>query len=351
MKKLFAIALVFLLVISLTNSLQSAYADCKEWKVPKDFATIQEAIDDVRVEDGDVIVLYPGEYAGAVVTKAVEIRGGRRGRGRGRDGDSRDGDSRDRDKRGAVINSGPLLTPFQPCGNIVLNIGFKFGFAGDQKGSGATINNLTFKDVAFPVFSRGADDVTVINCKMINPVQGVTNWAGTGWIICGNNVKDLRSANGGGIGVLVGDRTGGAGVTGGKVTCNIVFNNKICGKLHVAPCDGGGYDGTGIVLFADWRFGSLGALGIENNMIFKNKICLKSDNPNVVDVNAIELTEAENLGGIVIKGNRICFNNLKKTESKIVLSPLGLDNPVNKICNNYGNHRGHGLCSTHRKCY
>ncbi len=324
MKKMFTIFLVFALAISLLNFTSSAYA--KSWGVPRDFATIQEAIDDASVEDGDTIMVGRGNHAGATVTKAVKLIS----------------------RCGAVINSGPLLTTFQPCGTIVLNIGFKFGFAGDPKGSGAMISGFMFKDIAFPVFSRGADDVTVIRCKMIDPIQGVTNWAGTGWIVCDNIIKDLRSANGGGIGILVGDSTGGAGVTGGKVTCNMVLNNKIFGTLHVAPCDAGGYDGTGIVLFADWRYGRSGALGIENNVIIKNKVSLKSDNPSVVDVNAIELTEAENPGNIVITGNKICFNNLCKTKSKIVLSPEDLDS-VNQIHNNFGNKRCYKQC--YRKCF
>jgi hypothetical protein len=218
-----------------------------------------------------------------------------------------------------------------------LDIGFQFGFAGYPPGSGATISHLKFEGVAFPIFSRGADNVTVTQCTMVNPIQGVTNWAGNGWEISHNVITDLRSANGGAIGIIVGENSGGV------VSNNVVSHNKISGTLHVATCDGGGYDGTGIVLFADWRYGRSGAEAIEYNRVVKNKISLASDNPNIVNVHGIELTEAQNPGSIVIKNNAIGFNDLRGTESQIALSPPGLDNPENDISRNLGNNRGHGL--------
>ena len=302
------VAAAFLLALGTT-------AQAVTWQVPGDFATIQEAVDDVGVLAGDRIMVGPGQHAGATVTKAVEIKG----------------------ESGAIINSGPLLTTYQPCGTIVLYIGFQFGFAGDPPGNGATISQLQFQDVAFPVFSRGADDVTVTQCIMEDPIQGVSNWGGSRWEISHNTITDLRSANGGGIGILIADGSGGV------VSDNIVSHNTISGTLHVASCDGGGYDGTGIVLFADWRYGRAGASSIEDNRVVKNKISLTSDNQTVVNVHAIELTEHSNPGGIVITDNAIGFNDLRGTESQIVLSPSSLDNPVNDISRNLGDNRGHGL--------
>jgi hypothetical protein len=310
MKRLLIICVAAAFVTALGNTVQAA-----TWNVPGDFATIQEAIDDVGVLDGDKIIVGPGQHAGATVTKAVEIKG----------------------ESGAIINSGPLLNAYNPCGTIVLNIGFQFGFAGDPPGSGATISQLKFEDVAFPVFSRGADDVTVTQCAMEDPIQGVTNWGGSRWEISHNTITNLRSADGGGIGILVGDSSGGI------VSDNFVSHNTISGTLHVAPCDGGGYDGTGIVLFADWRYGRDGALSIEYNRIVKNKISLTSDNPDIVNVHAIELTEHSNPGDVVITNNAIGFNDLRGTESQIVLSPSSLDDPVNDISRNLGENRGQGL--------
>jgi len=287
-------------------------AQAASWDVPGDFATIQEAINDTQVIDGDRIMVGAGRHAGATVTKAVEIKG----------------------EGGAIIDSGPLLSASMPCGTIVLNTGFFF--EGGGAGSGATISHLNFEGVAFPVFSRGADNVTVTQCTMAAPIQGISNWSGGSWEVSHNEITGLRSANGGGIGILVADGSGG------EVKDNVVSHNKVLGTLHVAECDGGGYDGSGVVLYADWRYGRHGAQSISGNRIVKNKISLVSDNPDVVDVNAIELTESENPGGIVITGNAVGFNDLRGTASQLLFSPATLDDPINEISRNLGENRGHG---------
>ena len=46
-----------------------------DWTVPKQFATIQEAVDSSLVLAGDRILVSSGDHAGAQVLKAVEIRG------------------------------------------------------------------------------------------------------------------------------------------------------------------------------------------------------------------------------------------------------------------------------------
>ena len=45
------------------------------WNVPKDFATIQEAIDSPDVTDGDTIRVSPGNHFGAFINKSVTIKG------------------------------------------------------------------------------------------------------------------------------------------------------------------------------------------------------------------------------------------------------------------------------------
>ncbi len=78
-------------------------AGAAEWHVPGQFPTIQAAIDSSSVHDGDTITVSSGRHKGATVTKAITIRGL----------------------------------------------------------SGATITSLHFLGVAFAVFSRGADFVSV----------------------------------------------------------------------------------------------------------------------------------------------------------------------------------------------
>lgn len=273
-----------------------------ELYVPNQYATIQEAVDDAI--EGDIIFVGPGSFAGAVIEKGIELRGIGR----------------------ALINDGPILAPGTPIGD--LNIGFFF--PGGYNGDGTIISHFEFDILEFPVFSRGADNVTVEHCKMSNPIQGITNWIGNGWKIEHNEIIDLQTLNGGGIGILIGDnslRTGG-------IFGNVISHNTIKGTLKVWSGDGGGYDGTGIVLFSDERGSRVGAESIHNNMVSFNKISLTSDTPGVVDVNAIELTDTQNIEDTnLIFDNTVKKNVLKGNAEAIVYTPLSLEF-VNNILNN-----------------
>jgi hypothetical protein len=181
------------------------------------------------------------------------------------------------------------------------------------------------------------NDVTVEHCTFLKSIQAVSNWRGNGWIISHNDIVDLRSRNGGGIGILIGD------YAGGTVENNIVSYNNISGTLFVYPADGGGYNGSGIVLYADFRWGATGSHGIKNNTIVHNKISLVSDTPDVVDVAAFEMTDTrddENFA--VIIDNVVGFNDFRGTAIQIVLTPENLGDS-NDISRNLGDNRGHGL--------
>ena len=133
-----------------------------------------------NAQAGDRILVASGEYAGAVVTKAVEIRGM--------------GDAR--------IVSGPTH-PY----NSELEFGFLIGaFLDGAGGNGVTIAQLTFEEtVDIPVYSRGANNVTVSHNLFLNNYQGVTNRGGSGWNISHNTFRDLRTSNGGGIAIVLAD--------------------------------------------------------------------------------------------------------------------------------------------------
>jgi hypothetical protein len=286
---------------ALGNTTQAA-----NWLIPDDFTTIQEAIDSDDVLDGDTIVVNPGNHTGAYVDKSVKIKG----------------------EDGAVINDGPM----HPAG---LSMGFRL-LAGSD---GATISHLSFTVDLAIMNGDGVDYVSVQHCTFTDTIQAVSNWSGSGWQISYNVITDLRTRNGGGIGILVADRFGGI------VESNIVSHNKISGTLHVWENDGGGYAGSGIVLYADFRWGMAGAEAIKNNVVIKNKVSLVSDNPNVVDVVAFELTDTRDdgiLGPLTIFDNSIGFNDLRGTVWQIALSPENLDE-VNDISRNLGDNRGHGL--------
>ena len=307
MKRLITICTVTVLVLALASIVNAA-----TWGVPADFPTIQEAIDSTLVIDGDKIMVGSGNHAGAVVTKAVEIKG----------------------EGGAAINTG------MPYGPTMTG----FYFPSEGGGGGATISHLQFDEaVGFAIMSGGVDDVTITQCTLNNTLQGISNWRGSGWEISHNVFIDLRSANGGGIAILIGDYS----AMEGGVNDNVVSHNKITGTLHVAPDDGGGYNGTGIVIYADFRWGAAGAESMTGNRVAKNKVSLVSDTPDVVDVDAIALSQAyypadpPDLLPKVIYDNAIGFNDLRGTVLQLDITP-GLE-AYNKISRNLGDNRGHGL--------
>jgi hypothetical protein len=214
-----------------------------------------------------------------------------------------------------------------------------FRLFGDSDGT--TISHLRFT-VDLPIITatnERVDNVTVTQNTLIDPIQGISNWLGSGWEITQNEIVDLRTRCGGGIGILVGEYNGGV------VTDNVVSHNKIRGTVQVSPTDCGGYNATGIVIYADYRFGRSGATHIAHNRVVKNDIALTSDTPAVVDVVAVELTEAGDPDPLthVIHDNAVGFNDLRGTTLQLALTPSALDNPVNDISRNLGDDRGHGL--------
>jgi hypothetical protein len=296
---------ILAVVVALVIAATPAAAQGKVWKVPANFATIKAALESPKVKDGDTLMVGPGQFAGAYVNKQVTIKGVGR----------------------AEINSGPLHSS-----------GMDMGFRLLAGSSGASIENLTFT-VDLAIMNGGAvSNVTVTQNRFLNAVQAVSNWRGNGWDISHNEIIDLRSNNGGGIGILIGDYMGGV------VQDNLVANNTIAGTLHVSPVDGGGYAGSGIVIYADFRYGGAGANSLSYNRVIKNKVSLVSDTPAVVDINAFELTDSRDdaLLDPVIHNNAIGFNDFRGTEQQILLTPASLD-LVNDISRNFGENRGHGL--------
>jgi hypothetical protein len=275
-----------------------------EWRVPGDFATIQEAVDSPDVSAGDVIIVRRGFHAGALVTKSVEIRG----------------------EGGAVINSGPLHSS-----------GMAQGFRLLDGSQGTTISHLTFQVELAIISGASVDRVTVSQNRFLNANQAVTNWGGSGWDISHNEIVDLQTNCGGGIGILVGDYN----ATPDGVRDNVVSHNKVSGILHVAAGDCGGYTGAAIVIYADFRWDGLGAVALAYNKVTNNKVAVVSDNPALVDINAFEMTDTHHVLG-VIYDNAVGFNDFRGTASQIDLSPLELAS-VNLLSRNLGENRGHGL--------
>jgi hypothetical protein len=310
-----AASLIFFLFISCQQSQNPTEFDLSinqaitgtAYYVPGDFSTIQDAIDDPTVMEGDIIRVMPGNHDGAYVTKSVVIKG----------------------DDGAVINSGPM----HPAG---LSMGFRF-LAGS---GGSKISHLTFEVDLAIMNGAAVNGVTITQCTFNNTIQAVSNWVGSNWKISHNTISDLRTRNGGGIGILVAD------FSGGVVENNIISFNKISGTLHVDPNDGGGYAGSGIVIYADFRWGRAGAQEIKFNRVVQNKISLISDTPAVVDVVAFELSDTrDDINAVpypVLFNNYIGFNDFRGTTLQIALTPEDLANH-NTFSRNLGDNRGLGL--------
>jgi hypothetical protein len=277
-----------------------------DWRVPGDFATIQDAVASPSVADGDRILVGPGLFAGALIDKPVHIQG---------------------QGRTTTIASGPDHSS-----------GMSQGFRLLAGSDGTTITRLRFTVDLAVIAGADTTNVTVSQNTFVSPVQGISAWRASGWEITHNDITDLRTSCGGGIGILVGD------YNGGSVTDNVVSHNRIHGTLRVADDDCGNYNGSGIVVYADYRWGRLGSTQIAFNRIVKNDISLTSDNPSLVDVVALELTEASAapLAAHVIHDNAIGFNDCRGTTLQVVLSPEDLAD-VNSISRNLGENRAKGL--------
>lgn len=248
----------FSLLVAAALALGCSVSFSATWQVPGDFPTIQAAIDSNSVNDGDRIQVWPGVYAGAIVSKSVEING----------------------EGGAIISSGPTHA-------LGLSQGFRIVTGGD----GATIRQLTITTDLGVMNGEAVNNVTVTQCAFENTVQAISNWRGGGWEISQNTITDLRTVCGGGIGILL----SGSDIDfeGGVVVENIILGNRISGTLHVSPGDCGGYSGAGLVHFAEFRLDGSETGGIELNRFVDNFVNLTSDTPDFVGVVALELAEAE----------------------------------------------------------
>lgn len=281
------------------------------WHVPTDFATIQDALDDSSVVDGDTILIEPGNHPGALVNKSIEIKG----------------------MGGAVIDDGPM----HPSG---LSQGFRLVAGSD----GTSISHLTFETDLSIMNGEAVNDVTVTQNTFLNSVQAISNWRGNRWEISHNKIQDLHTQCGGGIGILIGD------YSGGSVRDNVVSHNTITGDIVFPDGDCGGYDGTGIVIYADFRWNRLGAADISYNRVIKNKVSVVSyldgTTANSVGAIAFELTDTRDASNdLVICYNEIGFNDFRGSDKQIALTPSNLGD-CNEISRNFGKNRRKSLLSS-----
>ena len=288
---------VFLLVLLINVSDANAYA----WLIPRDFDTIQDAVDSTLVENGDQLIIQRGRHAGAVVTKSLIITG----------------------RKGAIIDSGPVFIAEYPCVGD-MEAGFLLQVDAPDGSSGAVIQNLVFDNLEFPIYGRNVDHIGVFANIMTNPIQGITTRGGQNWYIAGNWIRNMRTANGGGIAIYITD----SDARPEGIFHHFVSGNTISGTLSVSSCDVGGYSGGGIILNADFRSGAGGAEAIYENYISWNRIRMVSDTPSVVDMAGIVLEDSRGDESVsaVIFDNAIFFNDLHTLGTPTIFSPETLMN-------------------------
>lgn len=298
-------SIIALLVSALFVSIAYAKGKPGTCRVPGTHAGIQDAVDDTTCEE---IRVARGDWAGALINRPVIITGVGK----------------------PTITGGPL----HPAGLVQ---GFRLLAGAD----GSQISHLTFAATVDLAIITGdpVAGVVVKHNTFINQLQAISAWRANNWHIVHNTITDLRTRCGGGIGILLGAYDGES-YSGSEVS-----HNDISGTLHVSPTDCGGYNGSGIVLYSDYRGGRIGG-EVHSNYITHNKVSLTSDTPAVVDVVALELTDTRDnpaaLPYPVIFDNAIGFNDFRGTAIQIVLTPTDLENH-NSISRNLGENRGHGL--------
>ncbi len=244
-KTLVTVAWLFLLVLP-------GYG--KVIKVPQEFGTIQAAVD--SADPGDKIMVGPGTWAGATITKFLILLG--------------EGDP--------VINSGPTAVAGLPVG-FFLN-----GTAGAPHGTtirGFTLDGTGFAtagtNLAFAVFGRKANNISITHCTVLGTIQGITNTAGDGWTISHNNIVNQGTLSwGGGIGVVV--QTSFGDQADRAVDNTITFNN-ITG-IEGSP------NGFGVA--------GIGVISADNTVVKNNKVVVNN------------IVASENVGIGILVDNIVC---------------------------------------------
>ncbi|MBI4431479.1 MAG: hypothetical protein HY587_07185 [Candidatus Omnitrophica bacterium] len=194
---------MFLVILILCGAVTSYAAVLN---VPEQYANLQEAIN--AASDGDTIMVDGGVYAGAVVTKSLEINGG-----------------------GAIID-GSLS-------------GLAAGFLLRGEGAdGSKISHFTFRNLLFGIMINGVDDITISHNTMGDELlaQGITigTLRGEGSkrsLVSHNVINDLQAAVAG---------FGGIAIVAARSENAMIKHNKIVTQDKVRRLNNGFIHGIAI---------------------------------------------------------------------------------------------------------
>jgi len=257
-----------------------------DWRDPTGFQTIQEAID--VADDGDTILVWEGEYAGAVVDRSVEVVG----------------------VEGVIIGTGVDVSawPYGTRGFLVT-------------ADGVTISNLVIENAGIGIEGKGTetnptvDDLTVSHVTIgdVVPVYadlertteqgsfGVFDyWAGSGWEITHNRIDLADGYPGYGVYIFNGHD-------------NLVAFNQV--DFHEQVASGSHY--FGVIL-----------LNAQNNQVVHNKIVIDAARRGCVAV-----------AGGAARDNTIGFNDFRGSTVEGVAAVWGASAADNLISGNLGENR------------
>lgn len=293
-------SLLVLVCLLLTASVPVAAGNGRSiWNVPGDFVTIQEAIDSPQVMPGDTIRVGPGNFYGAIVNKAVHLRG------RGQ----------------TIIEDGPLLGDFYTTGFWLV--------AGSD---GSSFSQLTL-NVDLGIYSRDIDDITVAHCQLNNNYQAITNWGGNRWQIRHNRITDLSN---GGAGIVIATRPG----RGTEAQHNVVTYNVISGVVtRVDPEDHDISPGIALDLFDQGDPPIINDnLRVTDNKILHNMVHLVSAEPDQKQTAGIAFQDYRGLPGgppacELMFDNLAAFNDLRGNDHPLLFAPEELAD-CNYLLNN-----------------
>ncbi len=241
--------------------------------VPRDYPTIQGAVD--ASGDGDLILVAPGDYAGAVINKRVDLRG----QGLAR-----------------IVEGVPWM-----AGSGSSYTAFRFDLFGG--GDGARIINFTIDCdslLRYGVYSRGADNVTVRRLKITNPAGGIINYNGSGWTITHNIIRGFP---GGGEGIVIGE------YIARTADDNLVAHNRIEDPDILEQY----YSTPGIIL-ASYYNGQ-----VQNNRVIHNRVRLGGYDQAC----GVELYDGpgEVTGVMSVADNQVRFNDFRGCGTSFIFYP------------------------------